>query len=301
MTGTWVINAAPPALTMTLSPTHPLCNNAANGSILVTVNGGVPVYSLSGSAPLSPQTITPNGNGGNNTYTYQGLSSGSYTVTATDANSCVLTQTVILNNPAQLSVSGSSVAVSCSGGTNGQITFTATGGTGTLNYSTVLPTSSGTALSGVLQTITNVSAGTYQIQLVDANNCTANVNVVVNEPTPLLLTETLSNSTCNGLNNGGVSLLISGGTAAYSFHWTGLLGGNSIVIPNPTQQNQSNLSPGTYTVVVTDANGCTATETYTITEPTLLSVQLLITDAINCFGQTGEITATVNGGTANYT
>lgn len=283
---------------MNLTPTHPLCYNGTNGSILVTVNGGTPNYTITGALPLTTQTITPTGPG-TNTHLYGSLGSGSYTITVTDANGCTTNQTTVLNNPAQLSVTATTTAASCNGNSNGTIVLTATGGTGTLTYSTVPATGSGTALSVTPVTISNVSAGTYQVVVVDGNGCQASVNVVVSEPTPLVITETITEISCNGANDGGISIAPSGGTpgaGGYTYAWTSTPPGYS-----SSSGSISGLSPGTYVLVMTDGNGCTATETYTITEPPVLDLQALITGGINCFGQTGEITATVTGGTANYT
>ena len=295
---TWTIDEAPPALVMNLTPTDPLCYNGTDGSILVTVNGGTPNYTLTGALPLTTQTITPTGPG-TNTHLYSSLGSGSYTVTVTDANGCTQQQTQVLNNPVLLSVTATTTPPSCNGNSNGTIVLTATGGTGTLTYSTVPATGSGTALSGTPLTISNVSAGTYQVVVVDGSGCQATVNVVVSEPTPLVITETTTQISCNGANDGGISIVPSGGTpgaGGYTYGWTSTPPGYS-----SSSGSISGLAPGTYVLVMTDGNGCTATETYTITEPPVLDLQALITDGINCFGQTGEITATVTGGTANYT
>ncbi|NCA24809.1 MAG: hypothetical protein EBS91_09465, partial [Betaproteobacteria bacterium] len=118
----------------------------------------------------------------------------------------------------------------------------------------------------------------------------------------MVITETITQISCHGANDGGISIVPSGGTPTYGYLWTGNLGGIPITITPNNTPNLSNLAPGTYTVTVTDGtNQCTASETYTITEPPVLDLQVSITDLINCFGQTGEITATVTGGTANYT
>ncbi|NBO61374.1 MAG: hypothetical protein EBU82_10440, partial [Flavobacteriia bacterium] len=298
ITATWTINPAPPALVMNLTPTHPSCFGSTNGSILVTVNGGTPNYTITGALPLTTQTITPTGPG-TNTHLYGSLGSGSYTITVTDVNGCTTNQTTVLNNPAQLSVTATTTAASCNGNSNGTIVLTATGGTGTLTYSTVPATGSGTAASGTSSTITGVSAGTYQVVVVDVNGCQATVNVVVSEPTPLVITETITEISCNGANDGGISIVPSGGTpggAGYTYAWTSTPPGYS-----SSSGSISGLAPGTYVLVMTDGNGCTATETYTITEPPVLNLQATVTSLINCFGQTGSITATVTGGTANYT
>ena len=287
ISGSWTINAAPPLLTLSLTPIHPVCFNETNGSISAVVNGGTPGYSLSG----SPTQV-----GLTNTYIYGSLGSGSYTVTVTDTNGCVQTQNVVLNNPAQLLVSATSTPASCNGGNDGTIIFTATGGTGGLNYSTIPATGSGVAVSGISDTIFGVSAGIYQVLVVDGNGCQDTLSVVVNEPDSLLITETITQISCNGANDGGISITPSGGAGGYTYGWTSIPAGYS-----SSNGSISSLVPGTYVLLLTDGNGCTATETYTINEPPALNLQATVTSLINCFGQTGSITATVTGGTANYT
>src|SRR5690606_29766352 len=99
------------------------------------------------------------------------------------------------------------------------------------------------------------------------------------------------NVLCNGENTGSVSLSVLSGDPTYSFQWS-----NNEVVQNPT-----NLSAGTYSVTVTDNNGCTETISTEITEPPALEIDLQIATPIDCNGSfTGALDLTVNGGVPNY-
>ena len=154
----------------------------------------------------------------------------------------------------------------------------------------------------------NVPAGTYTVKVTDANGCLKSFSKTFTQPAAALaITETISNVTCNGQGNGSVTLNISGGTigSGYNYAWTSSVGAKDISATS-TSKDQSALTPGTYTVVVTDANGCTETETYTITEPTALALSETISNfngfPISCNGANdATIDITVSGGTSAYT
>ena len=146
-TASWQINPPPPLLTITETHISPLCYNGANGSITVTVNGGTPSYTITG---IGNPIITPPGP---NSHTYTGLTAGSYTITVTDANGCDSSITILLVNPLDITLSASTTPVSCFGGNDGTITFTASGGTNPFNYWTSPATASGIINPGVSLTI----------------------------------------------------------------------------------------------------------------------------------------------------
>ena len=98
----------------------------------------------------------------------------------------------------------------------------------------------------------------------------------ITQPPPLVATGTISDNngfgiSCNGANDGSIDLSVSGGTVNYTYAWT-KTGDNSY---SATSQDINSLGPGTYNVTVTDANNCTDTASFTITEP----VELTIADA----------------------
>ena len=174
--------------------------------------------------------------------------------------------------------------VSCSGGNNGSIDLTVTGGTTPYTYAW-----SGSG-SGT-DPRTNLVAGTYTVTVTDAGNCTATNSATVTQPSAISITRTITNVTCNGGNNGSIDLTVTGGTGAYSYTWSGVGSGTD---------PRTNLAAGTYTVTVSDANNCTATNTSTVTQPSAISITRTITNVTCNGGNNGIIDLSVTGGTGAY-
>jgi hypothetical protein len=141
--------------------------------------------------------------------------------------------------------------VSCFNGTNGSVTINVTGGTAPYQYQLA------EAGAGAWQSNTNIynglGAGIYPISVKDNSGCITTTYITVTQPTKLNISYTKTDATCTGSNNGSISTTTTGGVAPYTYSWT--LNGAAY----STQPNISNLTPGNYQVVVTDANGCTAT------------------------------------------
>jgi gliding motility-associated-like protein len=129
----------------------------------------------------------------------------------------------------------------------------------------------------------------------DTNNCTATASATVNQPTQLQITATANSISCNGQADGSIATLTTGGTSPYTF--TASNGANSY--PSATGQ-YSALAAGTYGILVTDANSCTATASAAVTEPSALAVLPTTTHA-TCYSYTnGTIQLTASGGTPQY-
>ena len=214
------------------------------------------------------------------------LSPGTYSVTVTDANGCTCSKTVTLNNPPAMSCNITvNNQVLCYGGNTGKVTATASGGTPA--YSFLWSTGATTAM------ISNLTAGTYTVTVTDANNCKCISSVTLTEPIELECWVTIDEDIeCFGDNTGKLTVSASGGTPGYTYAWSN--GANTAMI--------SNLPAGTYTVTVTDANGCICTKSMTLTQPPLLTCDITINDNISCTGYNdGKVTANANGGTPGYT
>ncbi|HRH59554.1 MAG TPA: SprB repeat-containing protein, partial [Chitinophagaceae bacterium] len=190
-----------------------------------------------------------------------------------------------LNCPAicTLTLTGAKTDALCNGASNGSITLTATGGSGTVRY---LWNDGYTS-----QNRTGLAAGTYSVTATDNANCTATFSATISQPAALSVTGTATNATTNKGSNGSIQLTASGGTFPYTYSWND--GNNS--------KDRSGLKAGNYTVSVTDAKGCTASKQFVITEPSCnVSIASQVTN-VSCFGgNNGSINLTItgsNGGT----
>lgn len=259
----------PTALTSSIqSQTNVLCFGQCTGSATITAGGGTPGYTYN---------WTPSGG---TTVTATGLCANTYTCTITDANGCTRTQTVTITQPASaISASASATNTGCTSST-GTTTVTASGGTGGLTYSWAPGGQTST-------TATGLGVGTYTVYVTDANGCTQTATTTVNAtggPTASIASST--NPLCNGQTTGTATGTATGGTSPYTYSWSNA----------QTGANATGLGTGTYTVYVTDANGCTSTQTVTITQPTVITASAVSTNT-GCTVNNGTATVTASGGT----
>ncbi len=263
----------PTALVLATSSVNAICT-ASNGSATVTASGATPNYTYS---------WTP---GGQTSATASNIPAGNYSVIVTDANGCSQTALVSVGaNTGGTATISSSTNVSCAGGNNGSATVSmGAGSTPPFTYAWN-PTSQTTV------TATNLSAGSFTVTVTDGNGCISSANTVITQPTVLGSTFSMTPVSCFNGNNGILTVNPTGGTAGYSYLWTP--GGF-------TTQSINNLTAGTYTVVITDANGCTRTAFTTVTQPTGMTLSEVHVDA-NCNLANGSATVNVAGGTGPYT
>jgi gliding motility-associated-like protein len=264
------------------------CSGASDGSISTTYIGGTSPYIFAWSGPNGFTA---------NTADISGLASGTYTLVVTDSHGCSMTTSTTLIAPAP--VTAATVAstyaggnnISCSGSSDGSITLTPVGGVPPYTVSWVGPggfTASAWQITGLL-------AGTYTATVTDLNGCSTTVSRDLSSPAPVSLATTITNATCHAGFSGAIDLEPTGGSGTYSYQWTG---------PNAFASNAqdiSNIAAGTYTMVVTDANGCTATNSAAITEPAPLQASASITTAACQGANSGAVDLTVTGGTGAYT
>lgn len=234
------------------------CNGAADGSASFSVQGGTAPYDYLWSNGATTASVS-------------GLSAGTYTVVATDRNGCTTSGAVIISEPAALTSSASAQTynggfnISCNGAADGSIGLTVQGGTAPYTYAW----SNGATTAA----ISGLSAGTYSVLATDANGCSISASVVLSEPSAL--TSSINAATfaggwnvgCNGANNGSAQFAVQGGTAPYTYAWSN--GANTASV--------SGLSAGTYTVVATDANGCSTSGSITLTEPSVFMTSISVT------------------------
>lgn len=255
----------PPVFTTSVSSSNAGCT--CTGSASVTAAGAFAPYTYS----WSPNGVTSS--------TTNSLCSGNYSVTVTSSDGCVLTSTVNIaqNNPVTASVT--STSVSCNGGSNGSATVTVNNGVAPITYTW-------TSGAGNNVTATNLSTGNYSVTITDANSCTVTATTNITQPTALTASITSTNVLCNGSNTGTATVNVSGGTGPYTYTWSPSGGNNATA---------TNLSQGTYSVHILDANLCAKDVQVIITQPPALTLSLTST-AETCEQKNGTANATANGG-----
>jgi len=276
------------------SGTNVSCFGSADGWIDATINGGIGPFSFLWRGPDSTEFATED---------ITGLPAGTYAyeLVVTDANQCSFFTNVILTQPdAPLAntfvlsqYNGNNV--SCAGMSDGSIDVTVGGGSP--GYTIAWSGPGGFTASS--EDITNLLAGTYTFTVTDTNGCTIATPMdllspqVLNVTLAAPLTAGGSNISCFGANDGVIDAVVSGGTQNYSLNWTGPNGFSS------DQPHETSLAPGEYCLVVTDANGCTAQNCITLTEPPLL-VASTTTQPASCGANVGSADLSVAGGSAPF-
>lgn len=262
----------PDLLTAQVASTDVPCNTTCAGSATVTPTGGTQPYTYN----WAPGNLT--------TSSVSNLCTGTYTVTVRDANLCVVTKTVTIIQPQPVSANVSGTDATCNNSCNGSATVTVTGGIAPFSYQW-LPGGQTTP------TVNNLCAGTYTVNVTDAQGCILTKTITITEPNLLAISVNTTQLICSNNCNATAAAVVSGGTPNYTFLWQP--GGQ-------TTPTVSNLCAGTYTLLVTDANSCTANNIVTIVQPSPLQITTTVTD-VQCFGQcNGSASLAVTGATAPY-
>ncbi len=278
----------PPLLTISETHVNLVCADANTGSINITTSGGVAPVSLTW---VSNTGTTP----AVDDYNPTNLEPGDYTATITDANLCSEFVDITITTPAPLSLTITGTDLTCNGVPDGTMTIVPAGGTVAADYS--YSWTGPNSYTSIQQNLTSLLAGTYCVNIEDDNGCVlaADSCFTIIEPDSIFFGgSTFSDMTCFGADNGSISLSVSGGTesGAYDFIWT---------VPGCASDpgnvdNANGLCDGAYTIQAIDDNGCTNDTTFTVTEPTEITMVLDSTDA-GCGLCTGTVTVTPSGGT----
>ncbi|HAD13901.1 MAG TPA: hypothetical protein DCF33_15860, partial [Saprospirales bacterium] len=265
----------PSELLATASPNDVTCFGLSTGTAAVYPSGGVGPYSYVWNNAMTTDSIS-------------NLLPGTYTVTITDNNGCTEISSMQVFEPALLQiVTALNRQPSCFGGSDGQLTTYALGGTTPFDF--VWNTGQ------VNQGITSITAGTYTVTATDGNGCSAVKTETVTEPPLLTGLATPIAVKCFGKNNGSLQIQGSGGTPQYVASWTGPNGfvGNGL--------NINSLFAGQYQATLTDSKGCIHTLTATVTEPPLLVLNMpAVSDTVCFMGNNGTATVQNAGGTSPY-
>ncbi len=283
------IDALNPPTDLAFSNT-PLTCPTLESDVTITPTGGEGTLEYRITAPAGATTGYQNSN------VFTGLTPNVYTFEVRDANNCVYSESYNIDNIPVLAATGQTIRnVSCFGVLDGEVQFTVSGSTGftyTINGGTSTPGTSPIDLNGL-------GAGTYTIVVTDtATNCTATALATVDGP-PSALGVTANESPITCLVDGSVIITATGGWGGYSYSLTqpdatvlGPQGSNSFTGLSQT---------GTYTASVTDSNGCTVTDTFTLSTPTGPSATIDATSDL-CFDSVDDATLIVNatGGQTPY-
>ena len=230
-----------------LQPTHPIsiyfgilnssCYAASNGEIEINATGGT-----------SPYLYSLNGTTYTTSNVYSNLAGNvTYTTYVKDANNCIATTTQLISEPSILNVQSIVSNVSCTGGNNGIINVNVAGGVSPYTYQW----SNGVTNSSN----TNLNPGTYSVTILDYNGCSIIKSYTLTQPSnPLIANGVVTSASNNASNDGSIDATTTGGTSPYSFSWSN----------GATTEDITGLNPGSYLVTITDANGCTTSNTFNV-------------------------------------
>lgn len=268
---------SPPPFTFDTLVVMPTCNGGTDGAVTLVVNGGTPPYQYNW------QNM---GFGTDNTLS--NISQGDYTVIVRDANGCQFTQVLPVRElELQLDPTVQTITPpSCFGFSDGSIVIVINNGLPPYEYNF----NDGNGFTSN-NTLNNIPAGTYQVDVLDANLCSGFFELVVEDYPPLTLDFAIDNVSCFGESDGTVEALVTGGFGSYAYNWSN--GANGAI--------NGNLVAGTYDLQVTDENNCLITGEAIVTQPDSLGLGLVeVIDNI-CFGESaGSIEVEAVGGSPPY-
>jgi gliding motility-associated-like protein len=265
----------PPLLTTSLTSVDILCKGGSTGSIDLTVMGGTNPYIYAWSNGLISEDLF-------------NLNAGFYDVLVTDDHGCEATNSVELTEPQDsLESSFTFTNVTCNDGTDGEILLDIIGGTP--DYDIVWSTGDTVLL------LTDLVAGTYDYEVIDNNGCQVSDTVIIDQPDPVTLNETITNVSCFGLSDGIIDIAPTGGTSPYSFTWY-----NSDFALSAQTEDLVDFPAEIYQLEIEDTNGCRYEMFLEITEPEIIEITYTF-DIVSCSdGDDANIDVSVVGGTPAY-
>jgi hypothetical protein len=257
-------------LTVAATAQNVTCGGQATGNIALNASQGV-----------EPYTYTWTGNPAT-TPALSNVPAGTYECTVTDATGCVVIISNTLTELSNLAAVANGTDVLCNSAQTGNLEISAASGVAPYTYQW-------TGTSNTSTYVTSVGPGTYTCVVTDALGCTDTVTTVL-AVSDLAAAATASNPLCYGSGTGSVTVTATGGTAPYAYDWAGSTASGTVL---------SGLSEGSYSVVVTDAYGCSTSASASVNEPAAWSVSAAVTPAV--FGADGAIDIIVSGASSPYT
>ena len=260
----------PVTLSVSEVSTNVSCFNGADGTITLTITGGTTPYSFLWTDASQQQDRNS-------------LAVGYYKVTVTDAHSCTDTTSATLTQPTVLVLTTTVVNATCYGASNGSIDLSVTGGTPPYSYNWGIGIFS--------QNATNIPADYYYPSVTDNAGCVVDTSIHLTSPGKIVFNgSTTTDVSCFGGSDGTIQVNPTNGVGNFTFTWNGVPGNNP----------DSNLIAGTYNVIATDGNTCTASTAVTVNQPPQLGVTINGQNALCFGGADGNATDVVTGGTQPY-
>jgi hypothetical protein len=245
-------------------------------------DGSFTINVMSGVAPYTFDI----GNGTTNSNQFNDLAIGNYTVTINDANNCSTSLEVIIDSGTE-AVTGSIVQqidATC-GRSDGSFSVQATSGVAPFSYNIGFGESN-------LPLFTDLGEGVYRVTITDVNGCSGEVEVMLEESSPITAAVTNLQATTCGEANGSFQINVNSGAAPYTYDFG--QGGT-------TNNTFTNLSSGSYEVTVTDVNFCSTILTVEVDASSTLEVAVGDTFSSSCGAENGEVLLAVTGGPAPFT
>ncbi len=250
------------------------CNNGQDGAIELEVTGGTYPYYYDWSNGGTAPTIT-------------NLTAGYYQFIVTDENGCVMIDSILVDEPDALELNEVVTPVTCYGLSDGIIDVTTTGGTPPFVYSWY---NSDFALSNQQEDLVDFPADTYQVEIIDSNNCFYELFVDLPQPDSLIISHTFNNVSCKDSSDANIFITITGGNPGYFTNWSN----------GSTAEDLTNIVADDYELVVLDQKNCTDTFRITITEPEYIT-SLFDIYPVTCVDQhNGEALSYPAGGNGGY-
>lgn len=272
------------AVQVTIDVDQPIsCNGASDGMLGSTVVGGAGGYSYYWKDPNYCYVCPPSPPAPAQPDSFPNAFAGMYILNVYDANGCGGVDTLILTEPDTIAVTATVVNNSCTACNDGELTVNATGGTPPFQYSI-----NGAPLQ-FSNVFSNLSRGTYTVDVIDNNGCTGSAIGIVVDTACLhsTMVQTQMDVDCFGGATGSISVVTTGSVSPYNYVWSfGALGTSTV----------NNLPAGTYYLETTDAIGCTTLDTFLVNEPPQIVTNVVVNDVF-CFGENqGSAQVFVSGG-----